>query len=609
MVSNPNLYDFNLILMKQIIWSIIFILSSMLLNAQTKAVIETSNETFDKLIIDKTFEKRRAVVDYERINMNTEAVLNGKAILDFFGYQIPVYEQKLEVRGLKNYSWLAKDSNNRTFFILTVLEDDIQGVINTGTEMFRIETIDNKYFITKIDQSKYPDENCSNLKSYTNQNQAANNNLYSNNNGGGYKFISGEPFTCRLRVLVLYTPNAIATNNMPWASNPLNIQNTIQLAADQTNQSFINSSINGEIELVYVGLTDYDDSNVDMEVDLLAFANDADGKIDEVHNLRIKHQADVCVLIIGYDNSNDCGMVKAIKADSENAFCVVAVDCAVSKYTFAHEIGHLIGCQHAIHEPTISQATAAYPFAHGYASPDHDWRTIMTNRCSDNSTCIRIPFWSNPNISFGGNPMGLIGTSNNSFMIEDKFPNVMSLLQPNDNLFLEHIDVTAEKGDIIAIKEIENNGIIDINSAQAYSFRAGEKITFKPGFRVQHGSQFTVEIVDVSDCGESDGEPSNYGQVIGDKSNVLSEVPSFDIQLFPNPASDRIIISCKAINSNVADIIITDFIGRELIRLEKVTFTKNKLHKILNISNLSNGFYFVTINTYENKITKKFYKR
>ena len=260
---------------------------------------------------------------------------------------------------------------------------------------------------------------------------------------------------------------------------------------------------------------------------------------------------------------------------------------------------------YAFHQHTA--VTAAYPSAHGFKSPNDDWRTIMAYPCPGG--CTRIPFWSNPNISFAGNTMGTTVTHNNTAMIEDKFPNVMSLLQPEDALLLEQIDVIADDADIIANKEIETNGSVEISPTQSYSFRAGEKITFKPGFKVQAGtsSQFVAEIVEVSECGEPDGEEADYGLGEDITMDILKQPLSFE--LFPNPANEIITISYKSIENNVVSISVTDFVGKEYLKLEKVILLDNELEKTLNISNLSSGIYFMTIYTNKGKLTKKFYKQ
>ena len=57
-------------------------------------------------------------------------------------------------------------------------------------------------------------------------------------------------------------------------------------------------------------------------------------------------------------------------------------------------------------------ATANSPtsYNHGYVNSANLWRTIMdyNTECSDSSVyCTRLQYWSNPNVLYGGNPMGI----------------------------------------------------------------------------------------------------------------------------------------------------------------------------------------------------------
>jgi hypothetical protein len=51
--------------MKQLILIIMLILSALSLNAQSKFLIETSDEVIDKSMIDNVIKKRTAVINYE----------------------------------------------------------------------------------------------------------------------------------------------------------------------------------------------------------------------------------------------------------------------------------------------------------------------------------------------------------------------------------------------------------------------------------------------------------------------------------------------------------------------------------------------------------------
>jgi hypothetical protein len=81
-----------------------------------------------------------------------------------------------------------------------------------------------------------------------------------------------------------------------------------------------------------------------------------------------------------------------------------------------------------------------------------------------------------------------------------------------------------------------------------------------------------------------------------------SEINDVDIKIFPNPATNEIIVIGDLANST--KLILTDNIGRivSTINIDK----NNNTHKI-DIKNLSKGIYFISIDN--NKIIKKVVKQ
>jgi len=96
----------------------------------------------------------------------------------------------------------------------------------------------------------------------------------------------------------------------------------------------------------------------------------------EVNQRRDKAGADLAALIV--DQADYCGLADAIMADASTAFAVIYHDCATGYYSFAHELGHLMGARHdEQNDPSVP-----FSYGHGYR---HDlapsWRTIMAYDC------------------------------------------------------------------------------------------------------------------------------------------------------------------------------------------------------------------------------------
>ena len=215
--------------------------------------------------------------------------------------------------------------------------------------------------------------------------------------------------------------------------------------------------------------------------------------MDEVHALRNKYSADVCVLL-SY-TTDVCGVASSIGATASNAFCLVSVNgtCATTNYSFGHEIGHLLGCRH---DPSVDSSTTPFAYGHGYVNPSKTWRTIMAY-----GSCTRLQYWSNPNISYSGSPMGTTTVHNNARVWNERSNTVMAFRQPTNSVTFTSSDIPNTKyADVVAKQTITTNGTVNVNSGNTLHMRAGNSIVLQPGFSVQTGAEFSAEIEDVDDC-------------------------------------------------------------------------------------------------------------
>ena len=219
--------------------------------------------------------------------------------------------------------------------------------------------------------------------------------------------------------------------------------------------------------------------------------------MDEVHTLRNKYSADVCVLLIS-DNEY-CGLASGIGTTAANAFCVVSTysTCATSNYSFAHEIGHLMGCRH---DPFVDNTTTPFAYGHGYVNSSKGWRTIMAYRDACDS-CRRLQYWSNPNITYGGDPMGTASTNNNARVWNERSNIVMTFRQPNNNVTFTSSDIpNTQYADVIAKQNITTSGVVNVNNGNTLKMWAGNNIILQPGFSVQTGAEYSAEIENIDDC-------------------------------------------------------------------------------------------------------------
>lgn len=207
-------------------------------------------------------------------------------------------------------------------------------------------------------------------------------------------------------VMVVYTPAARAA-----VGSQAVMENKIQLAVTQANQSYLNSGIPLTLRLVHAAEVNYDES-AGISLALSRLQMTGDGFLDQVHSWRDQYGADVVSLWIQGPGAGGgtVGLGYIMTSVSSWfapwAFTVVEQNFALGpSYSFAHEIGHNQG---AMHDRANASGQGAYAYAYGYqqTAPAARFRTIMAYACAT-VNCPKINFWSNPDIQYGGYPTGV----------------------------------------------------------------------------------------------------------------------------------------------------------------------------------------------------------
>ena len=262
-------------------------------------------------------------------------------------------------------------------------------------EIYQVRSVgDGIYTVAQIDQSVYPEELPPvevTLEMMTNQPD--------NQYAPQVTLDDGS----QIDVLVVYT--AAARNA---AGGVTAIQNLITSARDVTNVSYNNSAVTPRLNLVGMSEVTYVESG-DMGLDLDRLRLSADGFMDSVHTLRDLYKADLVSLIV--ESGQYCGIAYQMQVVDTSfaswAFSVVQRTCAVGNLSFAHELGHNMGARHDWY---VDTGTNPYTYSHGHVNTTNRWRTVMSydNYCAvQGFSCTRIPYWSNPRITYGGVPMGV----------------------------------------------------------------------------------------------------------------------------------------------------------------------------------------------------------
>jgi len=209
-------------------------------------------------------------------------------------------------------------------------------------------------------------------------------------------------------VMIAYT--SAASN---WSSsNDGGIENTIGEAMDNINTAIENSEIDLDINLVHSCKVSYTETGDDLVTDLQRLERDYDGHMEEVHDLRDYHGADLVSLFVRRDDdSYVAGVARGPQYEHQlnpdYAFSVVSVQDISSSYVFTHEIGHNFGAGHAAdqdHQP----GPQLYDYSAGWRWRGdkllYDYVSVMTY--IDSLYDERVLHFSNPDVYHEGDPTG-----------------------------------------------------------------------------------------------------------------------------------------------------------------------------------------------------------
>ena len=229
----------------------------------------------------------------------------------------------------------------------------------------------------------------------------------------------------QIDVMVLYTAAARTA-----AGGTAQIRAAIDLAVASANQAYANNNLVQRLRLVYAGETSLIET-ADFNATLNALTASP-----VVGWLRDVTRADLVSLIVNHSSPQFCGLGFLLEANSTafapNGFSVVERICATSNLTFAHELGHNMGAHHDVY--VAHSEHTVFPYSHGWVDlVGVGFRTIMAyvDQCTvaGVSPCNRVQFFSTPNQTQAGRPLGNAATADNARTLGDTAANVANFRQ------------------------------------------------------------------------------------------------------------------------------------------------------------------------------------
>lgn len=318
---------------------------------------------------------------------------------------------RVDVRDLDQFTIVGRiDDTTMGYFIIVVEQDVAVGIIDAPTSggQFKLGVgPDGVQHIRRIDNSRFPPDEIVHgapAPGVDKSDVAPPVGPLPDGHGSdpaidappGIETSACAPIQPVFDVLIIYTHLARMA-----AGGTNAIQAEALLAIETANVGYEHSEVNARMRLVGAREWAYNESG-GFPDHLDRLQDPDDGWMDGIHDWRNAWGADFVSLFVTEDGS--CGLGRCT-SDSGTAFSVVNWDCAVSNFSFHHEIGHNQGC---LHNRGDSDCDGAYSYSYGwrfFGDSGDGWRTVMAYN-NDDGDYTRINWFSNPDVIFDGRPTG-----------------------------------------------------------------------------------------------------------------------------------------------------------------------------------------------------------
>ena len=421
-----------------------------------------------------------------------------------------------------------------------------------------------------------------------------------------------------VRVLVMFTD---AANRI---SNPQQLANTV---IANTNRSLYNSKIYSstlKFQLAGVKQINWNESN-NPSTDLKSLV-----KLNELNTARQNHGADLVVVLTNGNYGDALGIARLNQYSQANSGHVAIVQAAtVGGLTFAHELGHLMGCRHDNDNRTgsslpnnLSETAKGHVwyYRNWFWGKRHYQKSVVASGLSRGS---RVMCYSNPSVKAHRKARDRTGNSGrNNYQQLRNAASVVSCYNPFEEMTVyiggpsftiagKSITLTANVShcDSRTYKwEVSRNGFsyspLGTGSTVSYKsfpyddiniIRFRLTVTCSDG---QHRTAFKSVYIENNDCDDprerclpvkrsndlkkTDAKPQHHNAVI----------------LYPNPASDQVKLVFDESKDGIIEVMAYNLLSGKKQKLFKGQPRSKKEELLLNVSSLDQGMYQLIV---ENK--------
>lgn len=230
------------------------------------------------------------------------------------------------------------------------------------------------------------------------------------------------------------------TRAQTWVANNGGMTAFANLAVARMNTALQTSGIACSFRLVYAGAKNYTfsgDSSSPLSAALTPFAGNT-GVFSDLETLRTTYGADLATLMIDHGSAYGYvgqGYLLSSTSSSGNpryGYTVCAIRSVNLTHTLTHEVGHNLGCHHAVNQasdPGPNTAMGTYASGYYFTAAGTRYHTIMAyNSDGYGNTYSATDYFSTPLKTYGSTSVavGTAATADNARVIRERMNTVAS---------------------------------------------------------------------------------------------------------------------------------------------------------------------------------------